>query len=346
MERLPQECRDIVASFLDGNDVKNLVLVSKIYHDFFSARNLRQLWFEGLPRLFSHLFTYFLAMKHSKKFSLIRKISIILQKRGRVGTQLSLYEKLGPLLVNSISQVTELQEFDLSLEDWPREQEKNLCQLLMRTRKWDKLKSLRISTSPEILCAVLSRCVPEILEVVNIDGHYGKRMYSELVRLCSSSKTKHSLKKLNISPNFDGPLLDKEIILEVKTHFKALKCLSIQGRSDLWDPCWTTVVFSDSLSIVCDLLNQTSIEELWLSMPYIPFDRASVLEYLNGPVTDPVESEDVTESELERAYRKLIADITSACHRIRKIFILQQFETRFPLVGFSSPGKVIEVKLC
>ncbi|KAF5721065.1 hypothetical protein FMUND_3813 [Fusarium mundagurra] len=280
MERLPQECRDIVASFLDGDDVKKLVLVSKSYHDFFSARNLRQLWFEGLPRLLSHLFTYFLAMKPSKKFNLIRKISIILQKRGRVGTQLSL------------------------------------------------------------------RCVPEILEAVNIDGHYGTRMYNELVRLCSSSKTKHSLKKLNISPNFDGPLLDKEIIQEVKIHFKALKCLSIQGRSDLLDPCWTTAVFSDSLSIVCDLLNQTSIEELWLSMPYIPFDRASVLEYLNGPVSDPVESEDVTESELERAYRKLIADITSACHRIRKIVILPQFETRFPLVGFRSPGKGIEAKLC
>ncbi|KAF4441321.1 hypothetical protein FACUT_2823 [Fusarium acutatum] len=221
-------------------------------------------------------------------------------------------------------------KLDLSLEGWPQEQEKNLCELLMWTRKWDKLKSLKISTSPEILCAVLSRCVPKILEAVNVDGHYDTRMYNGLVRLCSS-KTEHSLKKLNISTNFGGPLLDKEIILEVKTHFKALKCLSIQGRSDLWDPCCTTAVF---------------IEELWLSMPYIPFDRASVLEYLNGPVPDPVESEDVTESELEQAYRRLIVDITSVCHRIRKIFILQQFETGFPLVGFNSPGKVIEVKLC
>jgi hypothetical protein len=168
---------------------------------------------------------------------------MILQKRGRVETHLPLYEKLGPLLVDSISQVTELQELDLSLGGLSQEQEKNLCELLMRTRKWDKLNSLKISTSPEILCAVLSRCVPEILEAVNIDGHYGSRMYNELVRLCSSSKTKHSLKKLNISPNLDGPLLDKEIIPEVKTHFKALKYLGIQGRSDLWDPCWTTTVF-------------------------------------------------------------------------------------------------------
>ncbi|KAF5689571.1 hypothetical protein FDENT_4350 [Fusarium denticulatum] len=302
MERLPQECRDIVASFLDGYDVKNLVLVSKSYQDFFAPRNLRQLWFEGLPGLLSHLFTYFLAMKPSKKFSLIRKISIILQKRGRVGTQLPLYEKLGPLLVNSISQVTELQELDLSLGGWPQEQEKNLCELLMQTRKWDKLNSLKISTSPDILCAVLSRCVPEILEAVNMDGYYGTRMYNELL-VVSKDKLSYVLKKL-------------------------------------------TSTESGSLSIVCDLLNQTSIEELYLSMPYVPFDRASVLEYLDGPVPDPVESQDVTESELERAYRKLIADITSACHRIRKIVILQQFETRFPLVGFSSPGKVIEVKLC
>ncbi|EWG36699.1 hypothetical protein FVEG_00607 [Fusarium verticillioides 7600] len=98
-------------------------------------------------------------MKPIKKFSLIRKISIILQK-----------------------------QLDLSLGGWPQEQEKNLCELLMRTRKWDKLNSLKISTSPEILCAVLSRCVPEILEAVNIDGHYGTRMYNELVRLCSSSQ--------------------------------------------------------------------------------------------------------------------------------------------------------------
>ncbi|KAG4265310.1 hypothetical protein FPRO03_00594 [Fusarium proliferatum] len=243
MERLPQECRDIVASFLAG------------------------------------------------------KTLVVLQKHGRVGTQLSLYEKLGPLLVNSISQMTELQELGLSLKGWPQEQEENLCQLLMRTRKWDKLKCLKISASPEILCAVLSRCVPETLEAVGIDGDYLTRMYDEL---------------------------------------------------------------SDSLSTVCDLLNQTSIQELWLSMPYIHFDRASVLEYLNGPVSDPVEFEDATESELERAYRKLIVDIASACHHIRKLVIVQGSETRFDLVGISpphkymgftlvgisSPGKVMEVKLC
>ncbi|CCT62753.1 uncharacterized protein FFUJ_00663 [Fusarium fujikuroi IMI 58289] len=296
MERLPQECRDIVASFLAGHDVKNLVLVSK------------------------------------------RKTLVVLQKHGRVGTQLSLYEKLGPLFVNGISQMTELQELGLSLKGWPQEQEENLCQLLMRTRKWDKLKCLKISASPEILCAVLSRCVPETLEAVGIDGDYLTRMYDEL-----------------------GPLLDELIILRVKDHFKALKCLSIQGRSHmLWDPCWTTAVFSDSLNTVCDLLNQTSIQELWLSMPYIHFDRASVLEYLNGPVSDPVEFEDATESELERAYRKLIVDIASACHHIRKLVIVQGSETRFDLVGISpphkymgftlvgisSPGKVMEVKLC
>ncbi|QGI76436.1 hypothetical protein CEK25_001342 [Fusarium fujikuroi] len=224
MERLPQECRDIVASFLAGHDVKNLVLVSKRYCDFFVARNLRRLWFQ------------------------------------------------------------------------------------------------------------------ETLEAVGIDGDYLTRMYDEL-----------------------GPLLDELIILRVKDHFKALKCLSIQGRSHmLWDPCWTTAVFSDSLNTVCDLLNQTSIQELWLSMPYIHFDRASVLEYLNGPVSDPVEFEDATESELERAYRKLIVDIASACHHIRKLVIVQGSETRFDLVGISpphkymgftlvgisSPGKVMEVKLC
>lgn len=76
MERLPQECRDIVASFLAGYDVKNLVLVSKRYYDFFVARNLRRLWFQGLPRFLSHLFTSFLAMR---QFSLIRRVTIHLE---------------------------------------------------------------------------------------------------------------------------------------------------------------------------------------------------------------------------------------------------------------------------
>ncbi|KAF4490163.1 hypothetical protein FAGAP_11069 [Fusarium agapanthi] len=217
-----------------------------------------------------------------------------------------------------------------------------------------------ISASSEILCAVLSRCVPEILEAVSIDGYYGEPMCNELLRLCSSSGSQHSLKKLNISRDEYGPLLDDQIILAVKAHFKDLTCLSIQGRSyGIWDEEWSTVVFSDSLSTVCELLNQTSIQELWLSIPCINFDRATVLEYLNEPVTETAEFEDVTESDLERGYRKLIVDIASACHRIRKLVIVQQSKTRytpdginsrsnvmgFTLVGTRSPGKVMEVKL-
>ncbi|KAF5629262.1 hypothetical protein F52700_7580 [Fusarium sp. NRRL 52700] len=276
-----------------------------MYYDFFVARNLRQLWFQGLPEYLSHLFTSFLAMK---QFSLIRKAVIILQKLGRIGIQLSL-----------------------------------------------------ISASSEILCAVLSRCVPKILEAVSIDGYYGEPMCNELVRICSSSGSQHSLKKLDISRNEYGPLLDDQIILAVKTHFETLTCLSIQGYPrGIWDKEWTTVVFSDSLSTVCDLLNQTSIQELWLSTPCINFDRATVLEYLNEPLTETTEFGGVTESELERAYRKLIVDIASPCRRIRKVVIIQQSGTRcfpsgisspseimgFNLVGISSPGKVMEVKLC
>ncbi|EGU79596.1 hypothetical protein FOXB_09879 [Fusarium oxysporum f. sp. conglutinans Fo5176] len=139
--------------------------------------------------------------------------------------------------------MTELQELDLSLKGWHQEQEKNLCELLIRTRKWDMLKSLKISASPEIVCAVLSRCVPKIPEAVNLDGEYGTRTYIELARRCSSFRSQHSLKKLNISPNLHGPLLDEQIILGVKTHFEGLTCLNIQGRSDeLWDSWWTTTV--------------------------------------------------------------------------------------------------------
>ncbi|KAK2696431.1 hypothetical protein QWA68_005014 [Fusarium oxysporum] len=117
--------------------------------------------------------------------------------------------------------MTELQELDLSLKGWHQEQEKNLCELLIRTRKWDMLKSLKISASPEI------KPTP--------------------------------LKKLNISPNLHGPLLDEQIILGVKTHFEGLTCLNIQGRSDeLWDSWWTTTVSSNSLSTICDLLNYIS----------------------------------------------------------------------------------------
>lgn len=97
--------------------------------------------------------------------------------------------------------MTELQELGLSLKGWPQEQEENLCELLMRTRKWNKLKCLKISASPEILCAVLSRCVPEILEAVGINGDCITRLYDELVRLCASAGSQHSLKELHISPN-------------------------------------------------------------------------------------------------------------------------------------------------
>ncbi|KAH7225440.1 hypothetical protein BKA60DRAFT_630772 [Fusarium oxysporum] len=145
--------------------------------------------------------------------------------------------------------MTELQELDFSLKGWHQEQEKNLCELFIRTRKWDMLKSLKISASPEILCAVLSRCVPKIPEAVNLDGEYGTRTYIELVRLCSSFGSQHFLKKLNISPNLHGPLLDRQIILGVKTHFEGLTCLNIQGRSDeLWDSWWTITVSTTNIT--------------------------------------------------------------------------------------------------
>jgi hypothetical protein len=59
-------------------------------------------------------------------------------------------------------------------------------------------------------------------------------------------------------------------------------------------------------------------------MPCASFERDSVLEYLNEPVTNNAECEDATESELEQSYRKLIMDIASACHHIRKLITVKQ----------------------
>ncbi|KAF5257375.1 hypothetical protein FOXYS1_12103 [Fusarium oxysporum] len=95
------------------------------------------------------------------------------------------------------------------------------------------LKSLKISASPEIVCAVLSRCVPKIPEAVNLDGEYSTRTYIELARRCSSFRSQHSLKKLNISPNLHGPLLDEQIILGVKTHFEANPDVFVPGNDNV-----------------------------------------------------------------------------------------------------------------
>jgi hypothetical protein len=139
--------------------------------------------------------------------------------------------------------MTGLQEWALALGGWPQEQERILCELLIRTRKWNRLKSLKILASPEILCAVLSRCLPKILEAVNLDGEYGTRTYIELVRIYSSFGSQHSLKKLNISSNLHSPLLSEPIILGIEYHFEGLICLGIQGSAnELWDSWWRTKV--------------------------------------------------------------------------------------------------------
>ena len=72
MNKIPQECRDIVGSFLSKQDHSNLALVSKSFYGYFSSANWRSVKLQGTPEKLYQMLGFFLQEKYTTKHSLIK----------------------------------------------------------------------------------------------------------------------------------------------------------------------------------------------------------------------------------------------------------------------------------
>jgi hypothetical protein len=72
MDKIPQECRCIVSSFLGKRDHSNLVLTCKSFYDYFSPGNWREVELSGSPDELYHILGSFLDERYSPKHKFIK----------------------------------------------------------------------------------------------------------------------------------------------------------------------------------------------------------------------------------------------------------------------------------
>ncbi|KAF4949883.1 hypothetical protein FSARC_13352 [Fusarium sarcochroum] len=204
MDKLPQECREHIASFLGKEALNNLVLVSKNYAVHFTGSNLRRIRFQGSVVPISHKLKSFLAAKSNRKHQVIRKVSIVLDsERSHSGSSRNVplsdataYYELVPLLVNTLSRMTGLRGLSLAAKRLSDEKAHEFSVLLAPTQKWDKVKSLKISGPTDVVCAVLDHCDAKALETVHLCKRTDSPEYSALKSMYPTYSLQYSLKEL------------------------------------------------------------------------------------------------------------------------------------------------------
>ncbi|KAM0342691.1 hypothetical protein ACHAPU_009301 [Fusarium lateritium] len=175
MEKLPQECRDHFATYLEREDLNNIVLVSRDYPDYFTASNWYHVWLTGLPVEFTTNLKRFLAAKPDEKHSFIRQATVIpqwaandhkvfrQQKDPVPGFSNPVFNTHSHLIIQAISKMTCLQRLALVLNVLNDEQQGNFCTMLDTTPKWDTLKALTICAPEGIVPTVLNQCNVKVL---------------------------------------------------------------------------------------------------------------------------------------------------------------------------------------
>lgn len=72
MDKIPQECRGMISSFLTKKDRLNLSLTCKKFYNYFDSTNWREVKFCGYIDRLSPIFKFFLNEKYSEKHERIR----------------------------------------------------------------------------------------------------------------------------------------------------------------------------------------------------------------------------------------------------------------------------------
>ncbi|KAF5671036.1 hypothetical protein FHETE_4292 [Fusarium heterosporum] len=296
MEKLPQECRDHIASFLGKEALNNLVLVSKDYLGYFTASNWKRVWLKGHPKhSFIRQATILPQWEVRKKRKILKK-TLRNQKDPVTGFSKPLFDEHGPLIIDAISKMTCLQRLALILIVLNDEQQGNFCTMLAKTPKWDTLKSLTICAPEGIVRAALGQCKAEVLEEVNIHAWIDTPGYAALVAMYSAPGLQYPLKKLGIlyhpelstSPAHMDIWVRMEAVITAIKDFPHLTSLSVyqedrrecQLLAQDWD------YFSATWNKLCEALADTTIQEFLFSIDIRNILPEFVQESLGLPTSE------------------------------------------------------------
>jgi hypothetical protein len=72
MDKIPQECRNLIGSFLKKKDRLNLALASKSFYYYFNPADWRHVTLKGKTKELYRKLEFFLDENYATKYSLIR----------------------------------------------------------------------------------------------------------------------------------------------------------------------------------------------------------------------------------------------------------------------------------
>lgn len=72
MDKIPQECHNLIGSFLKKEDRLNLALTSKSFYYYFNAANWGCVTLRGTPEELYRILGFFLDERYAPKYPLIK----------------------------------------------------------------------------------------------------------------------------------------------------------------------------------------------------------------------------------------------------------------------------------
>ncbi|UZP33331.1 hypothetical protein NXS19_001147 [Fusarium pseudograminearum] len=292
MDKIPQECRGMISSFLTKQDRLNLSLTCKKFYNYFDSTNWREVKFCGYIDHLSPIFKFFLDEKYDEKHKRIRKATIHIQ-----GWSKSYPSSADPikLLVDSLSKMVEVKEIILY-------DERRFClpingaqfaRILTGTPRWNTVTTLCLECSTPIALAALNHCDRDVLKSVSLNAwsqsiNDTSDEYLDLRSMYSAQP--QSLKALSLcfkphSEHYNMGLVAEEYIDGVHQtvkDFPGLKHLYIHGSrllkhckrlGPLDEPFHQCYWYFDSdVDRLCQALNSSNVEHFAIGLNLDCFD--------------------------------------------------------------------------
>ncbi|QPC75435.1 hypothetical protein HYE68_006187 [Fusarium pseudograminearum] len=292
MDKIPQECRGMINSFLTKQDRLNLSLTCKKFYNYFDSTNWREVKFCGYIDHLSPIFKFFLDEKYDEKHKRIRKATIHIQ-----GWSKSCPSPADPikLLVDSLSKMVHVNEIELNTKTWFRQPMNGaqFARILTGTPRWKTVTTLCLECSAHIALAALNHCDPDVLKSVSLNA-WSERddasdEYLDLQSMYSAQP--QSLEALSLcfmphSRDYNlGLAIDEYIngVHQAVEDFPGLKHLHIHGPPDpehckpltdngtFYDFYYRD--FEEGVNSLCQALNGSIVEHFAIDLTPEHFDR-------------------------------------------------------------------------
>ncbi|KAJ4131028.1 hypothetical protein NW768_006568 [Fusarium equiseti] len=349
MDKIPQECRDMIGSFLRKQDRSNLTLASKTFYHYFSSANWRSIGLRGKPEELYRTLGFFLDEKYTTKHSLIRNVEIsILTAPLGVETPAGLTKRLADSLSRmTCAVIISLHMFcdsdGLDLAEFTRG--------MVAAPRWEKAELLWLDCDEGIAAATLDRCETDALKHVTMTTWCLHGPDDDLPYRALKSRylaQPHSLTSLGVyfplqeDDNGIWELMHELIagLQQVINDFPSLNHLSIGNEtSEHNSPTFNNSSyqeFEDELEELYKALNNSNIEEFSIEISAALVDRDFIARGLQEILPDDyadyfdtgdylVDTDDGFGVAIDNWFFQLTKGIGTACRHLDTVTIYYRF---------------------